>query len=49
MKFKKLNAEDVDKILDALQNAGDEELRDYFRRLYDALLVEGNKRITFEA
>ena len=48
MKFKKLNTQDIDKLLEALENAGEEELRDYFRRLYDATLVDGTKRITFE-
>lgn len=48
MKFKPLNTQDIDRLLDALENAGEEELRDYFRRLYDATLVEGNKRITFQ-
>lgn len=48
MKFDKLNTTDIDKLLDALENAGETELRDYFRRLYDAVLVDGDKRITFE-
>lgn len=48
MKFRKLNNVDIDKLLSALENAGEDELRDYFRRLYDATLVEGDKRITFE-
>lgn len=48
MKFEKLNTTDIDRLLDALENAGEEELRDYFRRLYDATLVDGPKRITFE-
>lgn len=48
MKFRRLNNVDTDKILNALEKAGEEELRDYFRRLYDATLVEGPKRITFE-
>ena len=48
MKFKKLNTEDITKLMDALENADELELRDYFRRLYDAVLVDGDKRITFE-
>ena len=48
MKFQKLNTEDISKLMDALENADELELRDYFRRLYDAVLVDGDKRITFE-
>ena len=48
MKFQKLNTDDISKLMDALENADELELRDYFRRLYDAVLVEGDKRITFE-
>lgn len=48
MKFKPLTSEDLSRLLDALENAGDEELRDYFRRLYDATLVDGNKRINVQ-
>lgn len=47
MKFRKLDSIDIDKLLEALDKAGEDELRDYFRRLYDATLVDGNKRITF--
>lgn len=48
MKFKPLNSQDISKIMDALEIADERELRDYFRRLYDATLVEGNKRITVQ-
>ena len=48
MKFEPLSNADVDKLLDALENAGENELRDYFRRLYDATLVDGPRRITFQ-
>ena len=49
MKFRKLDSIDIDKLMEALDKAGEDELRDYFRKLYDATLVEGNKRITFTA
>lgn len=48
MKFRKLNAEDIEKIARALDKAGENELGDYFGALLDSVYVDGNKRITFE-
>ena len=48
MKIEKLNAQDIDKLIDVLENANETELRDYFRKVYDATLVDGSKRITVE-
>lgn len=48
MKIEKLNSADIDRLLDILENANETELRDYFRKVYDATLVDGPKRITVE-
>lgn len=48
MKFEPLSNADIDRLIDILENANETELRDYFRKVYDATLVEGNKRITVE-
>ena len=48
MKTRKLNADDIRTIMEALGKANQTELHDYFRRLLDSVYVEGNKRVTFE-
>lgn len=49
MKLKKLTSEDILTVMDALELAGEKELRDAFRAVYDAVLVDGTKKVTVEA
>lgn len=47
-KIKRFTADDIDKVMSALEAAGEHQLHDDFRILLDSVYADGTKRVTFE-